>query len=263
MAVKRPSLILSAITIVVCGAQALAQAPPWTAVTGQELNVVAAGTVFRNGVQLATSRYWVGAYGPGGFAADCRAFGPINSDGFYYLTIRGGAGSELIHFRLWDTYSAQSYDADETITFVGDATHYPFSLHFTQPSTELPTRFVPVTPCRVFDTRIDSGSEAGAPVISAGDRRVFTIAGKCGVPVAAQAVSVNLTVVGATAIGDLRVTAGHVTTTETSALSIPLSRARANNAVIQLSTAGDGTLAATNATTGTVHLILDVNGYFL
>jgi len=46
-----------------------------------------------------------------------------------------------------------------------------------------------------------------------------------------------------------------------SALSVPVGRARANNAVIQLSANGDGTIAVTNATAGTVHVILDVNGY--
>jgi uncharacterized delta-60 repeat protein len=122
--------------------------------------------------------------------------------------------------------------------------------------------FYPLTPCRVFDTRVDSGSTAGAPVLGIGERRLFTIAGHCGVPLDATAISANLTVVGATAIGDLRVTGGHVLDTITSALSIPLSRARANNAVIELSANGDGTIAVTNPTAGTVHVILDVNGYF-
>jgi hypothetical protein len=121
--------------------------------------------------------------------------------------------------------------------------------------------FYPLTPCRVFDTRVDSGSAAGAPVLGIGERRLFTIAGGCGVPLDATAISANLTVVGATAIGDLRVTGGHVLDTITSALSIPLSRARANNAVIELSANGDGTIAVTNPTAGTVHVILDVNGY--
>jgi hypothetical protein len=124
------------------------------------------------------------------------------------------------------------------------------------------TLFVPLTPCRVFDTRVSSGPEAGAPVIDAGARRIFYVAGTCGVPVDARAISANLTVVGATASGDLRVTAGHLPTTLTSALSVPLTRARANNAMIQLSNDGLGSIAATNDTAGQLHLILDVNGYF-
>jgi hypothetical protein len=49
----------------------------------------------------------------------------------------------------------------------------------------------------------------------------------------------------------------------TSALSIPPSRARANNAIVQLSSDGQQSIAVTNSTTGTAHFILDVNGYFL
>jgi hypothetical protein len=125
-----------------------------------------------------------------------------------------------------------------------------------------PLAFVPVAPCRVFDTRLSSGAEAGAPALATGERRLFTVTGKCNVAADAKAVSANLTVVGATAAGDLRVVAGHVTSTTTSALSIPVERARANNALVQLSAAGDGSILVINATTGTVHLILDVNGYF-
>jgi hypothetical protein len=124
------------------------------------------------------------------------------------------------------------------------------------------TRFVSVPPCRVLDTRISSGAGAAAPILAAHERRVFTIAGACGVPAVAQAVSANLTVVNAQALGDLRVVGGHIVTTNTSALSIPLARARANNAIVQLSTSSDGTIAVTNDSSGEAHFILDVNGYF-
>jgi hypothetical protein len=125
-----------------------------------------------------------------------------------------------------------------------------------------PGGFVPVTPCRVLDTRVSTGAGAAAPALAADDRRVFVIGGACGIPAGARAISANATVVGAGALGDLRVTGGHLTSTTTSALSIPLARARANNALIQLSTSGDGTIAVTNDSAGSVHFILDVNGYF-
>jgi hypothetical protein len=132
-------------------------------------------------------------------------------------------------------------------------------------SAQLPpdaTAFRPLTPCRALDTRLGSGAGAAAPILAAHERRVFTIAGWCGVPANAQAISANLTVVSAQALGDLRVTGGHVAATITSALSIPLARARANNAIVRLSTSGDGTIAVTNDSGGSVHFILDVNGYF-
>jgi hypothetical protein len=124
------------------------------------------------------------------------------------------------------------------------------------------TRYVPVTPCRVLDTRLASGAGAAAPILGAHERRAFEVASRCGVPAGALAISGNLTVVSAQALGDLRVTGGHLQTTSTSALSIPLSRARANNAIIQLSTSSDGSIAVTNDSGGSVHFILDVNGYF-
>jgi hypothetical protein len=124
------------------------------------------------------------------------------------------------------------------------------------------TRFVPVVPCRALDTRVSSGDGAAAPELAAQQRRVFTLSGACGVPTGAAALSANLTVVSAQALGDLRVTGGHIASTPTSVLSIPLSRARANNAIIDLAADGSGTIAVTNDSAGAVHFILDVNGYF-
>jgi hypothetical protein len=124
------------------------------------------------------------------------------------------------------------------------------------------SRFYPLTPCRAFDTRVESGSGAGAPVFDDGERRVWTLAGLCSVPADAKAASLNVTVVSAEAEGDLRLTGGHLPSTVTSAVSIPISRARANNAIVQLSTSGDGAIAVTNASSGTVHVVIDINGYF-
>jgi hypothetical protein len=125
-----------------------------------------------------------------------------------------------------------------------------------------PGGFVPLPPCRVLDTRISSGAGAAAPILAARERRVFAVGGACGVPANAQAISGNLTVVSAQALGDLRVTGGHLASTLTSALSIPPARARANNALIQLATDSSATIAVTNDSAGSVHFILDVNGYF-
>jgi hypothetical protein len=124
-----------------------------------------------------------------------------------------------------------------------------------------PGSFYKLTPCRVIDTRNPNGP-VGGPILAASGTRSFTITGHCSVPSDAKAISANLTVVGASAVGDLRVIGGHLTSTLTSALSIPITRARANNALVQLSTAGNGTINVINSSSGTVHFILDVNGYF-
>jgi hypothetical protein len=119
-------------------------------------------------------------------------------------------------------------------------------------------RFVPIPPCRVLDTRDPSG----APILDAGSRRVFAVAGACGIPSGARAIVANLTVVGAGAPGELKVIGGHLTSTTTSSISFPVFRARANNAVFQLAADGSGTISVINNSTGSVHFILDVSGYF-
>jgi len=117
--------------------------------------------------------------------------------------------------------------------------------------------FFPITPCRVLDTRSTAG-----PVLAAGSRRVFTVAGTCGVPSGAKAIVSNLTVVGAGAQGELKVIGGHLTATTTSSISFSPSRARANNAIVQLAADDSGTISVINNSAGTVHFILDVSGYF-
>jgi hypothetical protein len=122
--------------------------------------------------------------------------------------------------------------------------------------------FHTLTPCRILDTRVGSGPTSGAP-LAAGQRYGFGVTGgTCGVPTGAVAIVSNLTVVGSTAAGELRVMRGNLLSTNTSAISFGLSRARANNAIVQLATDGSGTISVINNSAGTVHFILDVNGYF-
>jgi hypothetical protein len=122
--------------------------------------------------------------------------------------------------------------------------------------------FHTLTPCRILDTRVATGPTSGAP-LAAGQRYLFTTTGgSCGVPSGAVAIVSNLTVVNSTAAGELKVMAGSLTSTNTSAISFGLSRARANNAIVQLATDGSGTISVINNSAGTVHFILDVNGYF-
>jgi hypothetical protein len=117
-----------------------------------------------------------------------------------------------------------------------------------------------VTPCRVLDTRNAPGS-LGGPALFPGWQRVFTVAGTCGVPTTAKAVSVNLTVV-ASASGSLSLFPGDAASPGTWSITFNAGRARANNAILTLSGDGTGTIAVSNASEGTNHLILDVNGYF-
>jgi hypothetical protein len=117
--------------------------------------------------------------------------------------------------------------------------------------------FYSVPPCRVFDTR------GSAPLVS-GTVQTFSVAGICGIPASAHAIAVNLTETGSTGGGNMVVYAGNTTTPPTSNINFGSGQTRANNAVVQLSTDGMGTVRglALVAGGGRVDLILDVVGYF-
>ena len=120
-------------------------------------------------------------------------------------------------------------------------------------------RFNTLTPCRLLDTR------ATASPLAAGEIRELALAGTgCGVPVSAQALSLNITVTQATEAGHLSFAPGSCAIPLTSTINFNPGQTRANNAILSLAHDGSGTLAAraTVQGTGAVHLIVDVNGYF-
>jgi hypothetical protein len=120
--------------------------------------------------------------------------------------------------------------------------------------------FYTLPPCRLVDTRNAAGSRGG-PALAARVARTFPIAGACSVPSTAWAVSVNVTVTQPTAGGNVRFYPGGTPAPLTSTLNYAAGVTRANDAVAALGTAGDLTVLASQAS-GSVHLILDVNGYF-
>jgi len=117
-------------------------------------------------------------------------------------------------------------------------------------------RFHSLPPCRIADTR---GSDP--PALAAGAVRPFAIAGRCLVPPSAWAVSANLTVTQPTSDGNLRVYPEGIPLPLVSNLNYAAGQTRANNAVLSLSSAGQVAVLAGQAG-GTVHVIIDVNGYF-
>jgi hypothetical protein len=120
--------------------------------------------------------------------------------------------------------------------------------------TAAATDFYTVNPCRIFDTR-------DTTPLGAGETRAFAIAGVCGVPANAVAVSVNLTAVNPTADGDITAFPTGETLPGTTAISFIVGTNRANNAVLKLGSAGQLSFR-NNQPSGTAHLVLDVNGYF-
>jgi hypothetical protein len=124
-----------------------------------------------------------------------------------------------------------------------------------------PARFHTLAPCRLVDTRNPNGLRGG-PALPASGRRDFTLTSVCGIPSTAKAISVNMTVTGATAPGFVSLFPGDGIAPNTSNINFSAGQTRANNAVVFLATNGTGSLAVRNGAAGTVHFILDVNGYF-
>jgi uncharacterized repeat protein (TIGR01451 family) len=117
--------------------------------------------------------------------------------------------------------------------------------------------FHTLAPCRAFDTR----DPVDGPALSPGPARVFTVAGTCGVPSTARAISMNVTVTQPTGAGDLRIYPGGTAAPLTSAINYGAGQTRANKGVVKLGADGEVEVLCSQAS-GTVQFILDVNGYF-
>ncbi len=126
-----------------------------------------------------------------------------------------------------------------------------------------PSDFFTVRLCRLVDTRRAAGP-SGGPALVAGAIRSFPVTGGvCSIPSTAITVAVNVTVVEPTAQGHLKLYPGDAASPPlTSSINFAPGVTRANNAAVLLSTSGGGTINVKNASAGSVHLVLDVNGYF-
>jgi hypothetical protein len=112
-----------------------------------------------------------------------------------------------------------------------------------------------VTPCRTLDTRTTTP-------LAAGETRVITLTGTCGIPASALAVALNVTVAQPQAEGHLTVYPADQAQPLTSTLNFRAGRARANNAIVVLASDASGTVRVRNQSTGSTHVIVDVAGYF-
>ena len=123
-----------------------------------------------------------------------------------------------------------------------------------------PASFFTVPPCRVADTRNAAGP-SGGPALAATQTRSFKIAGTCGIPASAAAVSANLTVISSAA-GFVSLFPGNALPLGTSNLNFGAGQTRANNSVLMLATDGTGTVGVLNSSATATNFLIDVNGYF-
>jgi hypothetical protein len=95
----------------------------------------------------------------------------------------------------------------------------------------------------------------------AGEERAYGVAGVCGVPAGASAVSLNVTVTQPAAAGNLQIRPAGVAPPLASTLNYGPGQTRANNAVAALSANGRLVVGCSQGA-GSVHVVMDVNGYF-
>jgi len=119
--------------------------------------------------------------------------------------------------------------------------------------------FYPVTPCRIIDTRNANGPQGGPMLLGMTTRNV-NVAGVCGIPSGAAAISVNVAVVAPSAGGYLTVFAGPANNTLPLASTINFlpNKTLSNNAIVKV---GSDSI---NVYDGgpPLHFVIDVNGYF-
>ncbi len=125
---------------------------------------------------------------------------------------------------------------------------------------DVDTTFVPVTACRLADTR-----QGGSTPIGAGATRVFSahgVNGLCTVPSTAVALSMNVTVDSRTAANSfLTVWRAGVPRPNSSSLNPALGEPPTPNAVITDLSPGGQFNVYNDA--GSVHVLFDVNGYYI
>ncbi|PYQ17149.1 MAG: hypothetical protein DMF79_17770, partial [Acidobacteria bacterium] len=131
----------------------------------------------------------------------------------------------------------------------------------TDTDTLVALNYFTLAPCRVVDTR-GGAAPIGGPVMQGQETRSLAMAGKCGIPSTAKAISINVAVTQPTAAGNVRLFPGGQTVPIVSSINYSAGQTRANNAIIPLNASGAMAAYVGQATGTTVHVIIDVNGYF-
>jgi hypothetical protein len=130
-----------------------------------------------------------------------------------------------------------------------------------------PQSFYTVQPCRLVDTR-DPVGPRGGPVLAANTARTFDVTGVCGLPNGVAALALNVTVTQPTAAGNLRTYPNGTPVPGASSINWLPGDTVANWVIAPMGRGGQvpaiiiAVYPDMTSPTGTVHLIIDVNGYF-
>jgi len=176
--------------------------------------------------------------------------------GSYY--VRAAEGSGTYEDELWNGVACNACDPATGTAVAVTAPAVTAGIDFSLDTRALD--FHTVVPCRVVDTRLVP-SATGGPAVAAAEDRVVSLLAACGIPQGARSVSVNITATDATGPGHLRLHAAGSPVPVASSINYAAGQTRANNAIVPLSRFGELAVYCGQAT-GSVHFVLDVNGYF-
>jgi hypothetical protein len=132
-----------------------------------------------------------------------------------------------------------------------------FTLTFTIQPTSSGLYFVPVTPCRVVDTRNAAGP-FGGPELYGNSRNFAISSGACNIPANALAYALNVTVAPSGPLGYLTIWPTGQPQPVVSTLNSQHGIVKADAAIVPAGTNGSVSVYASAAT----NVVLDINGYF-
>ena len=172
-----------------------------------------------------------------------------------WLTITGGgsgSGNGTVSYSVAANTGAQRVG---TLTIAG------LTFTVTQSAAAVSTglRFVPVTPCRIMDTRSPAGPFGGPSITGGSTRNVAIPSSGCGIPTSAAAYSLNVTVVPSGVLSYLTLWPTGQSQPGVSTLNSFDGRIKANAAVVPAGSSGQVSVFVTHTT----DVLLDINGYFV
>jgi len=185
--------------------------------------------------------------------------GAIAAGSSITVTIQATVKPGTAPFTIVSNQATVRFDADgngtNESTALTDDPSLPGASDATNFVVPVSVDFYTLTPCRIIDTRDSSAIAAGAAL-------TVTATGRCGLPVGAKVLALNVTVVAGMTQGNVVVYPGDQGAPAASTLNFSPGQIRANSSITGLATNGAGTIAVTNRAADPVHVILDVTGYF-
>lgn len=170
-----------------------------------------------------------------------------------------GDGRSILNIGVANGANRVAVDETNNRLYVTGWYSYPGTVSVIDATPPTAWQFIPLTPCRVVDTRGPDGP-FGGPSIEGGTFRSFALPqGNCGIPATAAAYALNLTVVPHGRLGYLTIWPSGQPQPTVSTMNSPDGRTKANAAIVP----GGTNEAVSVYVSDTTDVVLDINGYFV